>query len=653
MPDKPLDPNIEPEDTKGKKEEFPSDSGLGNLPPLSDFDSGEKSDIDSKLPPLSAFDSDSLKKTEDSSKEPFEGSLPPISELDVVIPEPTGGNIKGPFSDLDTHSTPGGIPGVLQTPPQTPATPPPSAPRRTSFQDLAADSDFSPETPEIGPGPVSLESGLETPVADSAFGGTSKGGVFDIKTDQVGIGPTPTITSAPTQIMESPFFGGPQSPSPSFGEPQSPSPMFGGAQTPSPDFGPADSGLGIGAPPGGGLGTDIFGSPGVVGVETPIPEFTAPTGPGVTPPIAPTTATQAPVEQPPAEGKPRRKITQVLILPVLIIVGFVIGLIASPFLATYLPLPNPHAEEIARLEQQLKNKDNEIRQLRSLPPGTTISEEDVRRLQSELEDVNNRIKNARQELENLNNQINEKTTNLRAIEADIAAKNEQFVTAQEAYENLLNETEIVKARQTGLLAEIERLTKQVGQLEEAQARNIAIKEAFLHDLDKLIIQIKESIPLTPEKYSLSERLARAEELRQRAEQANWITPELQKEFSNLYLSEIELSKKQEYFYAKIPVKDSLGTPVNKWAECLMKGTWGVYYRTLDGKNIGVFQNTKPGAITPVWGFQEDLPPHIKTQIEQEIALARPPDFEQIISRLAEKQLSAEPKSTLQRLYSSL
>ncbi|MGC9054069.1 MAG: hypothetical protein ACP5KS_09325, partial [Candidatus Hydrogenedens sp.] len=111
-----------------------------------------------------------------------------------------------------------------------------------------------------------------------------------------------------------------------------------------------------------------------------------------------------------------------------------------------------------------------------------------------------------------------------------------------------------------LLAEIERLTNQVGQLEEANARSLAIKESFLLDLDKLIIQIKESLPLTPEKYSVHERLTRAESLRQRAESSNWITPELQNEFTRLYLDEIEIGKIQEYFYAKINVKDSLGTP---------------------------------------------------------------------------------------------
>ncbi|HOV34237.1 MAG TPA: hypothetical protein PLX23_12840, partial [Candidatus Hydrogenedens sp.] len=258
-----------------------------------------------------------------------------------------------------------------------------------------------------------------------------------------------------------------------------------------------------------------------------------------------------------------------------------------------------------------------------------------------------------QEFDSLNAQISEKQAALQAIEADIAAKNEQFAAAQEAYENLINETEIVKARQTGLLAEIERLTNQVGKLEEANARSLAIKESFLLDIDKLIIQIKESLPLTPEKYSLRERLARAESLRQKAESASWVTPELQQEFTKLYLDELDLAKRQEYFYAKINVKDSLGIPTNKWAECLMKGSWGVYYRTLDGKNIGVFQNIKPNSITPVWGLQEGLPPSVVAQIEQEIVSARPPDFERVVVKLAEKQAFTEPKSKIQKLYSSI
>lgn len=614
MPEKPNNSNEE----KKKKEEIEgAEPGLGNLPPLSDFDTGEMSELDNQLPPLSSFDSDAIKKSKEG--EDFEGGLPPISDIDIVVPEPTGGNIKA-STDFDRYSTPGSASGT----------------RKPGFQDLAADSDFSPETPEIGPGPVSLESGLETPLTDSAFGGGSKGGVFDLKSAP----PTDTSATAPTQIIETPIFGGPQ--------------------TPSPDFGPVDLGFGgaAGAQGGPGPGTDIFGAPVGSGFETPIPEFTAASGmsgTGVTPPIAPTSPTQLPPEAG-AAAQPAKRKFKIPIAPIAAIIALLVGIIAGPFLSEYLPIPNPAKQKIVELENRIKQQEAAIQKnidIENKMPGVKISPEEVKRLQDELDAVTTKLKNAQQEFDSLNAQISEKQAALQAIEADIAAKNEQFVAAQEAYENLINETEIVKARQTGLLAEIERLTNQVGKLEEANARSLAIKEAFLLDIDKLIIQIKESLPLTPEKYSLHERLARAESLRQKAESASWITPELQQEFTKLYLDELDLAKRQEYFYAKINVKDSMGLPTNKWAECLMKGAWGVYYRTLDGKNIGVFQNIKPNSITPVWGFQEGLPPTVVAQIEQEIILARPPDFEQVVVKLAEKQLSVESKSKIQKLYSSL
>lgn len=591
---------------KKKKEEIPSaDSGLGDLPPLSDFDTGEVSDISSQLPPLSSFDSDAIKKAK--KEDMFEGGLPPISDIDILVPEPTGGNIKTSPIGFDA-----------------PKTPPESPPRKPSFQDLAADSDFSPETPEIGPGPISLESGLETPLGDSAFGGVSQGSVFDLKSTP----PPDNVATAPTQIIETPIFGS--------------------AQTPSPDFG-ASPDLGFGGVTKGsaGFGTDMF--------QTPIPEFTAGSRTTMTPPIAPTTSTQAPTEAGATVPTAKKKI-KIPIAPIAAIIALLIGIIAGPFLQDYLPIPYPAKSTILSLQNEIKQKDDIIKkqnELRDSVPGVRLDPAEIQRLQDELNQVATKLKSAQQELDTLNTKVTEKQTALQAIEADIAAKNEQFVSAQEAYDNLLNETEIIKARQTGLLAEIERLTNQVGQLEEAHARSRAIKEALLIDIDKLIIQIKESLPLTPEKYSLHERLARAESLRQRVDSSNWVTPELQREFTQLVQNEIEIGKRQEYFYAKINVKDSLGTPVNKWAECLMKGSWGVYYRTLDGKNIGVFQNLKPEAVTPVWGIQEGLPPNVVAQIEQEISSARPADFEQVVVKLAEKQLSAEPKSTIQKLYSSL
>ncbi|MGC8846397.1 MAG: hypothetical protein ACP5QY_11160, partial [Candidatus Hydrogenedens sp.] len=611
-----------PSEEKKKKEEIPSaDSGLGNLPPLSDFDTGEVSDISSQLPPLSSFDSDAFKKSQGSDD--FEGGLPPISDIDIVVPEPTGGNIKTSLTEFDKLS--GSASGSIPTPSQPGV-------KKSSFQDLAADSDFSPETPEIGPGPISLESGLETPLGDSAFGSGSKGGVFDLKSAP----PSETIATAPTQIIETPIFGSTQTPSPDFGSPDM---GFGGVP-----------GGGVSAPAGGGgLGTDIFGAPIGPGLETPIPEFTAGSGVAVTPPIAPTTSTQPPTDTGEPVPSAKKRKFKIPMAPIAAIIALLIGILAGPFLSNYLPIPNPAKQEVISLQNQINQRDEIIKkytQMQESAPGTKLDPAEIQRLQGELNEITNKVKSAQQELEGVNAKITERQSALQAVEADIAAKNEQYVSAQEAYDNLLNETEIIKARQTGLLAEIERLTNQVGQLEEANARSLAIKESFLLDLDKLIIQIKESLPLTPEKYSVHERLTRAESLRQRAESSNWITPELQNEFTRLYLDEIEIGKIQEYFYAKINVKDSLGTPVNKWAECLMKGSWGVYYRTLDGKNIGVFQNLKPQAITPVWGFQEGLPPNVIAQIEQEITSARPADFEQVVVKLAEKQLSSEPKSTI-------
>ena len=64
--------------------EIISDSGLGNLPPLSDFDS--QSGIgasDAGLPPLGGFDEVGRGGYDD-------GGLPPISDIDVETPQPSG-----------------------------------------------------------------------------------------------------------------------------------------------------------------------------------------------------------------------------------------------------------------------------------------------------------------------------------------------------------------------------------------------------------------------------------------------------------------------------------------------------------------------------------------------------------------------------------
>src|SRR5690606_1120401 len=150
-----------PDDKQGQfptEDEFnnlgDSDSGLGNLPPLSDFDSGDGGDADRGGLPPAGKSSGGI------------GSLPPISDIPLETPQPAGGNIK------PTPRSFGDAAEDFDTPTSDLDSPVPSR-SGTGFQDLAADSDFSPETPEIGPGP---DSDIETPMFDSAFGA---GGTFD------------------------------------------------------------------------------------------------------------------------------------------------------------------------------------------------------------------------------------------------------------------------------------------------------------------------------------------------------------------------------------------------------------------------------------------------------------------------------------------
>lgn len=582
----------------GKKPEekrLSSDSGLGNLPPLSDFDSQSGlGTSDSGLPPLGSFDSDTAIAGDERISS--DGGLPPISDIDVVTPQPTGGNIRPAPAGFESGPFASSGPSFMDTPARGNA-----KPGGSGFQDLAADSDFSPETPEIGPGP-GADSGMDTPMFDSAFGG---GAGFDVSLK----------TPAPTQAMETPMFGGSQAP-------------MGGKGMESAGF---------------GAGLDFTGG------GTPPPDF------------SPDTDLRQPVTPagiPEAGGKKAKKggggspMTAVIIG----IAALVIGIIAGPYVSGYLPLPNPQSKQIAEMKKTIDAKDGEIRSLTNIRQNTgnaEISQEKLDKLRADIESASGELKTAQTNLETTSTQLTEKQTTLQAVEADIAAKNEEFVTAQEMYQDLQNETAIVKARQSGLLAEVDRLTNYVGQLDEANARRIASKEALEHNIDRLIIQIKEGMPLTPEKYSHAARLAAAETLRDKAGEAKWITPELQQGYTDLYLKELEIASKQEYFFAKLPVHDALGNKTDKWCECLMKGNWGVYYRSLDGKSVGVYQNTAEGLSAPVWGVRESLPDTVRAEVEQEVMAARVPDFEAKVRVLAEKQLAMEDGTALQRNFDSL
>src|SRR5262249_6416840 len=151
-----------------------------------------------------------------------------------------------------------------------------------------------------------------------------------------------------------------------------------------------------------------------------------------------------------------------------------------------------------------------------------------------------------------------KNADLQAIQKDILAKNEEFLQAQQLFEDLKNETAITQARQKGLLAEVERLTTYTGELDEANKRRIETKDALAHAVDRLVIQVQEGIPLTPEKYNHHDRVEAVKALRDQIEQSNWVSPELQEAYTKLNLKELEIAQGNEYFFAKLRVTDEFG-----------------------------------------------------------------------------------------------
>ena len=574
----------------------PGDSGLGNLPPLSDFDSGGM-DSDGGLPPLGNFDSGG--SPSDSA------GLPPISDIQVETPQPTGGNVRRPpfgFDSAINDTFSSGTPGI-----DTPAGTTPSAglsPIGSGFQDLAADSDFSPETPEIGPGP---DSNMDTPMFDSAFGGGSGGGFGGGRS-----------TGAPTQAMETPMFGQP----------------IGGRD---------NRGFDAGAFGGGG---------GDFGMGTPAPDF------------SPDTDMRAPrgmggggmTASEPAGGG-RRGGGSPMGLVAAAVIALILGVVAGPYVAANLSfLPNPLKAQFDETQNELQLVKTEVAQLQKKNQDLVTlgggAEGGLKISPDELKKLEESIIAKTQELQTTEATLTTSTEKLAVVSEDLLAKNEEVAKRDEEYQNLMNQLSITEARQRGLVSEVDRLTNHVGQLEEAALRSDQTKDALAHAVDRLYILVKEGLPLTPTKYDRATRLAEVETLRTQIGESKWVTPSLQDTYTGLYLKELQIAQAQEYFYSKIPVIDAYGSRVHKWAECVMQGNHEVVYRSFDGQNIGVFTNLGTGD-SPAWGFKEDFTPAAKKELEARVFASRVPGFEEKIQALAERELSLEGDTAFQKAFSSL
>jgi hypothetical protein len=592
--------------------EFPSEDFQTSSDPAqqdqgSDFGaltSGDQNDL-SNLPPLSEFES---ADSGGGGGDDF-GGLPPLSDIQVDTPTPDkgGGSPATPTdlgtafhtpasdSDLDTPT-----PGVIDTP---------QGGGESAFQDLAADSDFSPETPEIGPGP---DTDLETPMFDSAFGGGDD------------FGSSSSSTDAPTQAMETPMFGD-----------------SSGDDSTGDDVGFASDAFG-----GGDFGAPTApDSPAGPGFEagTPVPDFSPDTGvPGGTP-------------APPAAPSPGRKKAAkgggvgMLVAIILAIVGLVAGIFGGP----YIPgLPNPLKGQLDQMTSEKDRYQRLYEDMVNAGPVTNASGKTTEELIAEKAQLIDEVRTANAQAETANAAALEAQTSLREVQADLDDKSNQYVEASIQYDRLQNQLAITNAQRDGLDAEIQRFQNLVGELGDANTRRIMTKDALEHAVARLEALIREGSPLMPAKYAWQGRVDRVTSLSTKVGGSNWVSPQLFDEYSNLFLDELEIAGSRDFFFAQIPVESRIGSTEIKWAECLMNGNWSTYFRTLDGKSIGIYQNTADAGPAS-YRFRQFLEPAIEKQVEQEIISARPADFDSKVGVIAERQLASDGRTSLQRWYDSL
>lgn len=607
------------DDTPIDGEDTSEDSTFDNLPPLSDFESADGGDsgFDSNLPPLNGPDSDS----EDTPSDTSEG-LPPISDIPIETPVPTGGAVKPAPVGFEEGT---GLDTPISDGPDTPLNTPVED-ESSAFQDLAADSDFTPETPEVAPpGP---DSDMETPMFDSAFGGDSAefSGAVD--------------TSAPTQAMATPMFGseaGAPPDVPAFAEaPPSDSPEFAGADD---DFSFDDDATFGGAEPG-----------------TPAPDFAdTPSPVEVAPVAAPEAGPPGGAGPPPAPAGPQSRLKGLLVPIIVGLVCLAVGLFAGGIVlykVPAIPAPKPWVADIDEAKSQLATEKSSSSQLKK----------DIKVRDDQIADLEKQIQNlqptgvaplTQEQVAKLREDYDKYSADLAKVEADLKEKTDAYALLTDDHEALQNDVAIARSWERGLQAEVNRLQTMVGTLEDFNARRIVSKETLESDVAQLAIQVREGNALVPEAYSRSARVAAVDRLLDRVTDAKWVSPELLDEYTDIYLTELNIANVREYFFAKIPVQDRFGTESMSWAECLMNGNWSTYFRTVDGKHVGAYQPAKD-LQPPQFEFVEtELSEGVKLQIEGEIVNARTPGDEKRIDILLQKQAMFDDKSNMQTVMDSL
>lgn len=319
--------------------------------------------------------------------------------------------------------------------------------------------------------------------------------------------------------------------------------------------------------------------------------------------------------------------------PLILIVGIVIGAGILFALVNYNIVNiggavDPKAPSFAVGPEQLKQERDRFRDQLNEYTDAVGSIEEAKAKASELgerQQADGTIETIRQQVRDME----EKQQKYDELEAYLDDINDAITTANSDLVRTNSELEIVSARSEGLKGDVRKLEVLVGNLEDANNRRVAVKEALESSLSLLLVRIKESSPLTPPEYKKDKRVSRAQSLQHKLAGTNWAYPELISDFTDLFLEEIKLNSQHHYFMAKLPL-ELRGEFSEEWCECLSLGTWAVYFQTLDRRNVGVFLNMgKDGKQR--YEFVTTLNREEAAQVRGEIARLRPDNFsEQVV-----------------------
>ena len=412
-------------------------------------------------------------------------------------------------------------------------------------------------------------------------------------------------------------------------------------------------------PPGAGGGPGGLGDVGGVGdlgrPTTPAPGFPTPpgglgtpAGPGLGAGLGGAGLPKIPfAEEEPKQGKLKFILGSVL----LFVIGILIGGAGMFFGGEWLGIIGEEKEtaDIVVTRGQAEQKINQLQQT------VTEYEQAVGRIpdaKNKMQELAERAaaQGTIDQLETTLADMTDKQEEYAALQLSLTQINDRVAEAQGDLSRMQSEYTVVLARRDGLTEEVGKLESLVGRLEDANQRRQAVRDSVERQLSLLAIQIKESNPVVPMEYRREERLKKVGNLREKLAQSDWVYPELMGEFNDLYREQLELATTQRWFLVQLGV-DTPDGKERKWAECVNQGLWTVYFRTLDGKNVGQCVNTSLAGV-PDYQLVTEIGKALKQQIIDTVVSARPVDFEERVTAVAGQAVLAK-KRTISNLFGLL